>query len=125
MSTICTQCGACCASYRVSFYWAEAEAKQIPSDLTQQVNHFFSCMRGTNQAQPHCIALSGVVGKSVSCSIYEQRLDPCKEVIAGDEKCNTARLKHGLAALNIFSQQKIALLELHEAAPNDDHEVAS
>lgn len=124
-SSICTQCGACCASYRVSFYWAEAEAKQIPTELTQQVNSFFSCMKGTNQLQPRCIALCGAVGEGVSCNIYAQRLETCKEVIAGDEKCNAARLKHGLTVLNSYSHQKIALVDLDEMAPNQDHEIAS
>ena len=27
-------CGACCANYRVSFYWAEGETLGIPEDMT-------------------------------------------------------------------------------------------
>lgn len=95
----CMNCGACCAAYRVSFYWAEGENKQIPIALTQQVNHFYSCMAGTNQPNPHCQALQGFVGDQVSCAIYLQRPDTCKEVLPGDEKCNRARAKYGLSTL--------------------------
>jgi Fe-S-cluster containining protein len=51
-SNPCLDCGACCASFRVSFYWSEAEARGLPAELTEQVNAWFSCMAGTNQARP-------------------------------------------------------------------------
>jgi Fe-S-cluster containining protein len=34
----CLNCDACCASYRVSFYWGEPGASQRPKALTQQLN---------------------------------------------------------------------------------------
>lgn len=52
----CLACGACCMSYRVSFYWAEAEQRGLPTYLTEQVSPFLSCMAGTNAKQPHCAA---------------------------------------------------------------------
>ncbi len=96
----CLSCGACCAHFRVSFYWAESEAKGLALELTEQINSFFSCMKGTNQAKPRCTALSGEIGQQVACTVYEQRPDTCKEVQAGDEKCNRARFRHGLGSLN-------------------------
>ena len=95
----CLDCGACCASFRVSFYWSEGEARGLPEELTEQVNAWFSCMTGTNQAQPHCIALAGQVGGTTQCRIYEQRPSPCREVEAGDSQCVKARAKHSLPAL--------------------------
>lgn len=95
----CLDCGACCASFRVSFYWSEAEAKGLPETLTEQIHPFFACMRGTNAEQPHCKALSGVVGQQVACTVYTRRPDVCKEVTAGDDKCSRARARHGLSPL--------------------------
>ena len=34
---ICQQCGACCAFFRVSFYWAEALPPELPDSCTEQV----------------------------------------------------------------------------------------
>ena len=96
----CTQCGACCASYRVSFYWAEALV--LPDSLTQQLNATYSCMTGTNSDMPRCQALQGTVGNAVSCNVYAQRPSPCREVQPGDEKCNTARARDGLAPLAVI-----------------------
>ena len=119
----CVTCGACCAAYRVSFYWAEAETKGLPPHLTRQINHFYSCMAGTSQPQPHCQALAGQVGQQVSCTVYAQRPDTCKQVQVGDEKCNGARLKHGLPPLNPFSHDP--MVEGNPLAPNDDFGIAS
>ncbi len=93
----CLDCGACCATYRVSFYWAEAEALGLPEALTEQVNAFYSCMAGTSRPAPRCLALQGAVGEQVACAVYAQRPSPCRELQAGDDKCNKARTRHGLA----------------------------
>ncbi len=94
----CQQCGACCSNFRVSFYWSEA-ARALPENLTEKLNPWMSCMAGTNQDAPRCRALQGEVGTEVSCGIYEHRPSPCREVRPGDEKCATARARHGLAPL--------------------------
>lgn len=98
-SNPCLDCGACCATFRVSFYWSEAEALGLPTELTEQVNAWFACMRGTNQPQPRCAALAGTIGREVSCHVYARRPSPCREVQAGDSQCAKARARHGLPAL--------------------------
>jgi len=90
----CMSCGACCASFRVSFYWAEASG--LPDALTERVSPLYSCMAGTHSKTPRCAALQGEVGGAVACSVYAQRPSPCREVVAGDAKCLTARQRHGL-----------------------------
>lgn len=105
----CLSCGACCAHYRVSFYWAEG--LQLPEHYTEPVTSIYSCMTGTNQQNPRCIALEGEVGSQVSCSVYAARSSSCKEVHAGDAQCNKAR-----QAYNI-----IPLIQIdHFAAENED-----
>lgn len=103
MSHPCLSCGACCASFRVSFYFGESDAVpggSVPQHLVEPVSPFLVAMRGTNQPQPHCAALVGTVGQACSCAIYTQRSSTCKEVEAGDEHCNKARAKYGLSALS-------------------------
>jgi len=104
MSQHCQSCGACCAAYRVSFYWAETDehpAGQVPTHLTTPINPYRVAMRGTDSKPARCIALSGTVGASVSCGIYEQRSSTCREFIAGDERCAAARQRHDLPPLSI------------------------
>lgn len=95
----CMTCGACCAAYRVSFYWAEIDERNIPSHLVEQLTSVKACMVGTNCSKPRCAALEGEVGKEVRCTAYEHRPSPCHEVEVGDEKCNHARQKCGLPPL--------------------------
>jgi Fe-S-cluster containining protein len=90
----CTTCGACCATYRVSFYWAEAEP--LPAALTRPLGRWYACMAGTEQPQPRCAALAGEIGGPVACTVYDQRPSPCRELQPGDDKCRRARARHGL-----------------------------
>lgn len=99
----CQACGACCASFRVSFYWADGEARGLPAELTEQLNPWFSCMAGTNRRAPHCVALDGTLGIDVGCRVYLQRPEPCREVQAGDSQCLKARAHHGLPPLSAIS----------------------
>lgn len=92
----CQQCGACCATYRVSFYWGEAGQSGLPDTAIQQLTPFLACMAGTNDHPPRCHALSGVVGVAVACGVYGQRPSPCRELQPGEDKCNRARARHGL-----------------------------
>lgn len=56
-------------------------------------------MRGTDHARPRCAALIGVIGRQVSCAIYEWRPAPCHELQPGSDACNRARQRHGLPLL--------------------------
>jgi uncharacterized protein len=98
----CLRCGACCASFRVSFYWAEGWSRGLPDRMVEKVNPQMACMAGTNQMQPRCQALHGTVGEGVNCTLYAQRPEPCRQVMPGDGKCREARQRHGLAPLPGF-----------------------
>ena len=92
----CTSCGACCASFRVSFYWAEAAEHGLSEDLYEALTPTLACMKGTHHKTPRCVALSGAVGQRVTCLAYTQRPSPCREVQVGDAQCRKARAQHGL-----------------------------
>lgn len=106
----CQKCGACCAAYRVSFYWREAEKSDhtfpVPSHYWEESDPQLRSMKGTSQKhQPKCIALKGRVGDFVKCEIYLNRPSPCKQFKASYEngiyqpRCDEARAKHGLKPL--------------------------
>ncbi|OWY37505.1 zinc/iron-chelating domain-containing protein [Xenophilus sp. AP218F] len=98
----CQSCGACCAHYRVSFYWAEADdgGGATPHQMTEKLDAWSRCMRGTWSSRPRCCALRGEIGAAVACDIYPQRPTPCREVIAGSAQCAQARRCHGLPVLS-------------------------
>jgi Fe-S-cluster containining protein len=108
MSNPCLQCGACCAYFRVSFYWSEAEpflGGSVPAELTAPLTPQRVAMRGTLCSPLRCIALQGEIGKEVKCGIYPLRPTPCRELdpwdASGqpDEKCSRARAAHNLPPL--------------------------
>lgn len=95
----CTRCGACCAHFRVSFYWAEGAQRGLSEDLYEPLTPLMACMRGTHSKSPRCVALQGDIGQEVRCSVYEHRTSPCRELQPGDDKCHRARAAHGLPRL--------------------------
>ncbi|MCX7175191.1 MAG: YkgJ family cysteine cluster protein [Proteobacteria bacterium] len=108
MTSSCTCCGACCATYRVVFSLDETDQMLdagVPAELTLKLNSEFCCMCGTDTKPQRCVALVGQVGKSVSCSIYARRPSPCRAFAPeaagghGDIACGNARRQHGLAPL--------------------------
>ena len=99
MSFDCQRCGACCAVFRVSFYFAEADDVTpggVPVQLTRPVGSLHRCMAGTETKPVRCAALEGQVGSQVACTIYPQRSSTCRSVMPGDEQCLKARAACGL-----------------------------
>ena len=110
MTTInpCLTCGACCAHFRASFYWAEtasATPNGVPDHLVDKMNDFRVAMKGTQGEHPRCIALIGLIGTSVHCAIYQQRASVCRDFHASwldgvqNERCDRARAAHGMSPL--------------------------
>ncbi|UVJ44969.1 YkgJ family cysteine cluster protein [Pseudomonas sp. LS1212] len=103
----CLTCGACCAHFRVSFYWGECTSAggPVPDDLVVQVSPTRVAMLGTESRPSRCNGLKGEVGKGVSCSLYEQRSSTCREFEASwvdgehNPNCDAARAAYGLAPL--------------------------
>lgn len=105
----CQACGACCATYRVSFSITEVDdtpGGRVPAGLVEPMTAGVACMRGTGAAPSRCIALHGRIGEAVACAIYEFRPDACREFAPlaalgrGDDACTEARQRHRLPALD-------------------------
>ena len=114
--TPCLSCGACCAYFRVSFYWGETDLQQggqVPAELTETISDYHCAMRGTNQLSRRCIALEGTPGGPTRCTIYDRRPSPCRDfgiqwhsgqmtIRPGDlERCNRARSAWGMPPISI------------------------
>jgi Fe-S-cluster containining protein len=105
----CLTCGACCSYYRASFYWSEADdtpGGTVPAELTETLTPYRLVMKGTNKANPRCIALEGIVGGQVNCSIYDKRSSVCREFSVAwekgqpSERCDNARMAWGIPPLS-------------------------
>lgn len=106
--THCTCCGACCATYRVSFGREElddAPGGRVPAAFVERIDAHGVFMRGTANRSPRCVALQGTVGVRVACAIYDRRPTPCRAFARdaaaghGDMSCGDARRLHGLPPL--------------------------
>ena len=103
----CLACGACCAHFRVSFFWGECQSAggSVPDQLVEQIGPHYVAMLGTNAKPARCTSLLGDVGCGTRCSIYEQRSSSCREFTASWEdgqhnpRCDAARAAHGLPPL--------------------------
>jgi Fe-S-cluster containining protein len=115
MKNPCVGCGACCAHFRVQFYWREGEASGQPENLPEvgansaietndmdtklpvrpanfeDLDDRYRCMKGTNDKHhPKCVGLKGRIGQNANCGIYSERPTPCREFAASfaDGKMN-------------------------------------
>ena len=107
MSNACLACGACCAHFRVSFYWGECRSAGgcVPDEQVLRVGVNHVAMRGTESRPARCVGLLGEVGKAVRCTLYEQRSSTCREFEASwsngehNPHCDAARAAYGLPPL--------------------------
>ncbi len=104
----CLSCGACCARFRCSFHWSEADDATpggVPVALTENLTVHRRAMRGTNAEQPRCVALAGTIGQQVRCTIHTRRPTTCRDFPASysdgapNERCDAARAAIGLPPL--------------------------
>ena len=104
----CQRCGACCASFRVAFDWSEAQpanAGGLPEAFVEPLRRHELALRHDPAMPMRCVALAGVVGEHVHCTVYARRPSPCRDLGAAWEhgqpspQCDRARAKHGLPAL--------------------------
>ena len=70
----CITCGACCAFFRASFYWSEADPAGgglTPPELTTKLTPHHAVMLGTDKVPPRCVALRGHI-----CRILQRMPTP-------------------------------------------------
>lgn len=102
----CETCGACCVNLpsnrrEGAHLWVEIEAGDEllgRKDLKKHVTYDEAGVPHLRMAPDdgRCMALSGGIGRRVTCRIYQARPSPCRRVQAGDELCLRYRAEHGL-----------------------------
>lgn len=111
----CTNCGACCARFEVSFYIEE----KVPEGYSYVTGPITRALKNKidGKGRPRCNALRGEIGCSVACGIYEERPTPCREFKHSYEdngprepRCDQARASIGLAPLTSPSIKSPQLL---------------
>ena len=90
----CQACGACCSH---KWSWPvlrrdRADAELIPAVMLRSDYPLMKTIEG------RCIALTGRVGESTGCSIYEARPSACRAFTPGSALCLEARHSAGLPA---------------------------
>ena len=103
----CLSCGACCARFRVSFFWGGCRSAggTGPDDTVIAISPTYVAMLGTERKPARCQALEGKVGEKVHCTMYTDRSSTCREFHASWEygesnpHCDVARAAHGLPPL--------------------------
>jgi len=107
----CLTCGACCHEYRVEFpvYELQSMGGSVPDALAHEVCGNRWRMDGTQQHPVRCVALIGRCGKQSICSIYAQRPSACQQFEMGTDRCNEARLRHGLPPLDALPWDEFPL----------------
>ncbi|RWN61578.1 MAG: YkgJ family cysteine cluster protein [Mesorhizobium sp.] len=92
----CQSCGACC-SYAAEWPRFSTEDDEQLDRIPQK--YVAADEAGMRCDGVRCSALSGEVGKSTACGIYEVRPDVCRACMPGGDDCLMARRAHGLSTL--------------------------
>lgn len=92
----CQSCGACCA-YSADWprLWTDTDADiaRIPAKFLTADASAMAC------DGDRCRALRGRIGEATRCSIYDVRPDVCRACMPGDDACQMARERYGLALI--------------------------
>jgi len=89
----CQSCGACC-SY--SSDWPRFTTETDEALDLLPLEYVAADQRGMRCDGDRCSALSGRVGTSTLCLVYESRPDVCRACVPGDYACKTARAAFGM-----------------------------
>ncbi|WP_411962679.1 YkgJ family cysteine cluster protein [Mesorhizobium sp. ES1-1] len=92
----CQSCGACCSYSPEWPRFSTEDDAQLDLIPEKYVAADLSGMRCDGQ---RCSALSGEVGKSTACLVYQVRPDVCRACMPGDDECLIARRAHGFSVL--------------------------
>lgn len=103
----CVTCGACCCNTDENRAEGFVDYVEVfASDALRRRRDLLARLAVRNDhgqvhlklgADGRCVALSGELGRSVHCTIYDLRPAVCRRVQAGSEECLRARRERGVA----------------------------
>lgn len=108
MTFDCQSCGACCVGNldaKSYVHLFDVDVARLPAEWRGRLVPLrpiagaapFALATHDSAGLDVCVALRGVVGDRVSCSIYEARPDACRGFEPGARGCLEARCEAGLA----------------------------
>jgi uncharacterized protein len=92
----CQACGACCD---YSPDWPRFTLEDDAALALIPEAFVAANLSGMRCDGNRCSALSGKIGEMTACTIYAVRPDVCHACLPGDDACNMARVRHGMAEL--------------------------
>ncbi len=101
--SVCRTCGACCAYSREwpRFTLENDETlARIPPAFVDDASGRMRC------EGDRCAALTGEVGVSTTCSVYEVRPEVCRACVPGDDACTIARSHYGYPVITLEYQTR-------------------
>ena len=111
----CRTCGACCAPERNDAVYVGVSATDLERMTRVWRQRYVARDAVLTKLDPVgrcvCVALRGVVGQTVSCSIYARRPEECRRFTAGTKECLTARRQAGLGGAERQRSQTVSRVE--------------
>jgi uncharacterized protein len=112
----CQTCGACCCNSDENRAEKYVDYVEVPkrTRLAQRRALLRKLTVLNPQGERHmkllgkeqrCIALSGKLGVSVSCTIYDLRPPACRKVEPGSDECRRDRLERGIDSAPAVGQR--------------------
>ena len=102
----CQECGACCRALptwegpniyvRLNRYDLDQLTSEEQKNYVVEFQDEYGAVAAIGMIDRRCSALKGEIGCSVSCDVYENRPDICREFQPGSEQCLRARDEAGL-----------------------------
>ncbi|SDP91887.1 YkgJ family cysteine cluster protein [Phyllobacterium sp. OV277] len=89
----CQTCGACCC---YSSQWPRFSIEDDEQLALIPAKYVASDESGMRCVGVRCSALTGEIGKTTACGIYDVRPDVCRSCMPGDPECLMARKAHNL-----------------------------
>ncbi len=98
----CVECGACCRTaepLRAFIPLTRADVRRLPvlyqTAITTSDSGYDYLRTGPDKRR--CVALTGTIGKEVSCDMYDDRPDVCRRYERGGWQCLQVRKDEGLS----------------------------
>lgn len=120
----CLSCGACCVSHPcVGVRPTDSVDPELCWDITSngESGEFVVDRYVRRDIETlGCVALDGVLGERVACSVYESRPVTCRSLEAGSDRCHAIRRAFGIEPFLTLDEMSAAMEMLDARAESDD-----
>ena len=83
----CLECGACCVKEPLWVEVNRSDYRRLNNPEMLEPGDILPWAMKTKGGNGQCVALDGIVGQRVCCTVYENRPEICRQVERGSEIC--------------------------------------